>query len=182
MSRVHLILMAVKWQIESSAALWILGLISYLLCSNMIKVMENVLNVIGWYRYKVDYIKFLCIWFLNYQMRQEEEKIHLYVIYCIYAICFPLLSITYPCCGVTPCAFPVPFTTQFKSLLLYFHFLGLTKLRILNIFFTFSMSWNAEGKKFQICMKCSIFHTDVLNWEKKYSATFALKRNFHNIN
>lgn len=99
---------------------------------------------------------------LNYQMRQEE-KLQLFVIHCIYAICFPVVRITYPFCGVTPCAFPVPFTTRFKTLLLYFHVLGLMKLRILNIFFTFTMSGNAEGKKFQICMKCSIFHTDVLD-------------------
>lgn len=142
MSRVHLILMAVKWQIESSAILWILGIVSYLLCSSTI------------YIYK--------------------KSIHTH---CMLFV-FLLLRIAYPCCGVTPCAFSVPFITWFKSLLLYFHFLDLMKLRILNIFFTFSMSWNAEGKKFQICMKCSIFHTDVLNWRKKNLLhTFALRRN-----
>lgn len=45
MSRVHLILMAVKWQIESSSALWILGIVSYLLYSSMIKVMGDVLSM-----------------------------------------------------------------------------------------------------------------------------------------
>lgn len=102
----------------------------------------------------------------DFELSGEARRITITLCY-IYAICFLLLRITYPCCGVTQRAFSVPFTTQFKSLLLYFHFLDLTKLRILNIFFTFSMRWNAEGKKFQICMKCSIFHTDVLNWKKK---------------
>lgn len=45
MSRVHLILMAIKWQIESNTAHWILGIDSYLLCSNMIKVIGDVLSM-----------------------------------------------------------------------------------------------------------------------------------------
>lgn len=74
----------------------------------------------------------------------------------------------------------MPFHYSVQFIISVLSFFGLVKLRILNIFFKFSMSWNAEGKKFQICMKCSIF-TQMCQIDKKQknSTTFALQRNFH---
>lgn len=129
MNRVHLILMTVKWQIESSAALWIFSIISYLLWSNMIKVMENVLNVIGWYGYKADDIKFLWIWF--WIIRWGKKKNYSFLLYTVYML---LVSRWWGLHIPSVVSYHVPF--QYLSLLGLNHYYCT---------FIFWVSWNWES-------------------------------------
>lgn len=120
---------------------------------------------------------------LNYQMRQEE-KLQLCVIYCIYAICFPVVRNTYPFCGITPRAFSVPFTTRLKSLLLCFHFFGSHETE--NPKYIFHVYNELKCRREEVSNLHEVFHFPHrcvgLKKNKKYSATFALKRKFHIIN
>lgn len=81
-SRFLLIIIAAKWQIERSAALWISGIYSYLLCSNMIKAIGDVPSM--WLD-GTDNSKFswMWVWIITWC----KEKLQLWVVAMLFLFC-----------------------------------------------------------------------------------------------